>query len=509
MLQKNVLEYLDASAARCGDKTAFTDETTSVTFAQMRDQARRLGTFLAKTVQGVNGPVAVFIDRTACTLTAMQAVLYSGNYYVPVDNKMPEARMRKILGQIHAKTLLYAQADEAQALALADCCLPVSMEAGFAAEADDALLENRRGQILDVDPVYAIFTSGSTGAPKGIVVSHRSVIDFTEWMTEFCGYTEQEVFANQAPFYFDLSVKDVYQTLKLGATCHIFSKKLFLFPLLLVRQLEEKQVTALNWATSAFHLVASSGALDKCQPTSVKKAALGGEALQAKHVNAWRKALPELHVINLYGPTEVTVDCTGYHLDRDFADDEPIPLGTACANKQILLLDSDLKPVAPGESGEICVRGSGLANGYFGDWDKTNAAFVQNPLNPNYPDRIYRTGDMAVERDGLLYFLARKDGQIKHMGYRIELGEIEVALHSIPEIRAAACLYDGARDRIVCIYAGDLDSNGLAKAMRSIVPKYMLPNVYVQLEQLPYNANGKVDRVYLKEQYIHGAGGTV
>ena len=131
MLQKNVLEYLDASAARCGGKTAFTDETTSVTFAQMRDQARRLGTFLAKTVQGVNGPVAVFIDRTACTLTAMQAVLYSGNYYVPVDNKMPEARMRKILGQIHAKALLYAQADEAQALALADCCLPVSMEAGF------------------------------------------------------------------------------------------------------------------------------------------------------------------------------------------------------------------------------------------------------------------------------------------------------------------------------------------------------------------------------------------
>lgn len=506
MVQRNVLEYLERSADRCGEKTAFSDETESVTFARMRAQARRLGTLLARTVEGVNGPVAVFVDRTACTLTAMQAVLYSGNFYVPLDNKMPEARMRKILGQVQAKALVYAPGDAALAQTLSDCCPPVSMEAGFAAEEDPDLLERRRRQILDVDPVYAIFTSGSTGTPKGIVVSHRSVIDFTEWMTDFCGYTEREVFANQAPFYFDLSVKDVYQTLKLGATCHIFPKKLFLFPLLLVRQLQEKQVTALNWATSAFHLTASSGALEKCAPVSVKKAALGGEALQAKHVNAWRRALPDLHVINLYGPTEVTVDCTGYHLDRDFADEEPIPLGLACENKQILLLDQDLKPVNPGESGEICVRGSGLANGYFGEWDKTNAAFIQNPLNLHYPDRIYRTGDMAVERDGLLYFLARKDGQIKHMGYRIELGEIEVALHSIPEISAAACLYDGERDRILCVYAGNLDSNALARAMRAVVPKYMLPNLYVQLDRLPYNANGKVDRVLLKERYLHGAG---
>ena len=176
------------------------------------------------------------------------------------------------------------------------------------------------------------------------------------------------------------------------------------------------------------------------------------------------------------------MDCTGYHLDRDFADDEPIPLGTACENKEILLLDEQLRPVTPGEPGEICVRGCGLAKGYFGDWDKTRAAFVQNPLRPTTRTCTYRTGDLAVERDGLLYFLSRRDG--RSSTWAIASSWVKSRWRSTPW-RASTppvCLYDGSRDRILCIYAGALDSDSLVKAMRRAVPKYMLPNVYHRLE---------------------------
>ena len=352
--------------------------------------------------------------------------------------------------------------------------------------------------------MYLLFTSGSTGTPKGIVISHRAILDFTDWLTDFCGYTEHEVFGNQSPFYFDTSCKDLYQTLKLGATCVILEKKFFALPLFLLQALDQHGVTAVNWATSAFHLAASSGALERCVPHALRKIVVGGEALQARYVNMWKRAIPEADLYNMYGPTETTVDCAALHLTRAYRDDEPIPIGKACRNMQLLLLKDDLTEAAPGETGELCVRGSGLAAGYFADSEKTNAAFIQNPLCPDYRDILYRTGDMAVQReDGNFYFLARRDGQIKHMGYRIELGEIETALYSVDGLHDAVCFYDAMRDKIVCVYAGNLDTNTLAKALRTALPKYMLPNVYEKLEALPHNANGKLDRAALKERFLH------
>ena len=200
------------------------------------------------------------------------------------------------------------------------------------------------------------------------------------------------------------------------------------------------------------------------------------------------------------------MDCTGYHLDRDFADDEPIPLGTACENKEILLLDEQLRPVTPGEPGEICVRGCGLAKGYFGDWDKTRAAFVQNPPAAGLPGSAlpHRRPGCRAGRPALLPLPA---GRADQAHGAIASSWAKSRWRSTPwrASTPAVCLYDGSRDRILCIYAGALDSDSLVKSMRRAVPKYMLPNVYHRLERLPYNANGKVDRVKLKEQYLDGA----
>lgn len=356
--------------------------------------------------------------------------------------------------------------------------------------------------MLDIDPAYVIFTSGSTGIPKGIVICHRSVIDFTEWFVSAGGFTQEDVLANQAPFYFDLSVKDIYTALKTGATVHIIPQKLFLFPLPLVRFLEEKRITALAWATSAFHLLAASGALEREAPTHLRTVLLGGEALQAKYLNRWRRALPQVRYVNLYGPTEVTVDCTWYPIERDFADHEAIPIGRPCPNKEIVLLDEQLRPVPPGQPGEICVRGMGLTRGYFGEWDKTRSALIQDPRNPHYPDLLYRTGDLAVmDGDGVLTFLSRRDGQIKHMGYRIELGEIETALTSLPQVEEAVCLFDRERDKILCVYSGE-ESPQVARQARSLLPRYMVPNLYHWRKALPHNPNGKIDRAALREEFL-------
>lgn len=501
----NLLEYLARSARRTPDKPAFCDQGRSFTFGALWGFALGCGTAIARRVDGTSRPIAVLTGRTAVTVAAFQAVLASGNYYVPVDEAMPAARMEAILRQLQPPLLLYAPGQEDAACQFAHLCPVLNVEEGALEPPDAPLLEARRARVLDVDPAYAIFTSGSTGTPKGIVVSHRAVIDFIEWMADACRFSEKDVLANQAPFYFDLSVKDLYLTLKCGAACHILEKKLFLFPLLLLREIERVKATALVWAASAFHLTANSGALERCRPQTLNKVILGGEALGAKQLNLWREALPDVQYINLYGPTEVTVDCTWYPIPRDrtFADGEAVPIGAACRNMEVLLLDGELRPVPDGQVGEICVRGIGLANGYYGDWDKTRDAFIQNPLNPWYPDRLYRTGDLAYRGpDGLLYFAARKDNQIKHMGYRIELGEVETALGGVDGMAAAVCFFDPGRDKIVCVCQTALTDKEIVGAIREKLPRYMQPNVYRRVDAMPYNANGKIDRVKLKEAYF-------
>lgn len=505
---KNALEYLENSAEKYPDKTAFADDERSFTFSGLMIQSKSAAAELIRRGVSVRNRVAVLVDRTAVSLIGCFAALYAGASYVPIDVKMPHERMSNILSQISADAVFYSKKDEKNALTLSDHKNVICIEDAAETDFSDVNFASVRERVLDIDPAYMIFTSGSTGRPKGIPISHRALIDFTEWMSDFCGITSDDVLGNQAPFYFDLSVKDIYQTLRCGCTTYILPKKLFMFPTLLIDRLNGKNVTALIWATSAFRLAADSGIFEKKSVRSLKKVILGGEALLAKHLNIWKDAHPGCEFINLYGPTEVTVDCTAYRIDRDFSDGEPIPIGKACRNMEVILLDDRLNQVPDGEPGEICVRGIGLALGYFGDPEKTAKSFIDNPLNPYYPEKLYRTGDIAkIGADGNLYFLARKDEQIKHMGYRIELGEIETVLSSVSGIGEVICLFDDIEDAIVCCAATSLDAGEIISAVRSRLPKYMMPNVWKLTSRLPHNANGKIDRAALKREYFDGKSG--
>ena len=494
MLQKNVLEYLENSARKYPEKIAYTDEFEKITFSELLLEAKRIGTQIAEKSERTCKPIGVITDRNLRCITAFFGVLYSGNYYVPIDSGMPEKRLESILERLNPEFILYNEKDK-------NIDFDNKLMYGKNDRIDEELLKERRSKVLDIDPVYIIYTSGSTGIPKGIVISHRAVIDFVEWMAEAIGYTHDDVFANQAPFYFDCSVKDLYLTLKLGACDHIIPKKLFMFPTLLIDFLNEHKVTSLTWATSGFNLISSSGVLEKKKAEFLNKVAIGGEAMLAKHLNNWRKAMPQVKYVNLYGPTEVTVDCTWFEVKGEYKDYEAIPIGKGCANKEVLLLDEELKPVEKGKPGEICVRGIGLSNGYYNEPEKTDAAFVKNPNVP-YIDYIYKTGDIGIlNDDGDIVFQARKDGQIKHMGYRIELGEIERGINGLEGITAAICFYDRERDRIVCTYEGKPDNKEIARGLAKILPKYMIPNIYRKVDKMPYNANSKIDRVLLRKVY--------
>ena len=500
-MQKNLFEYLERSAAAYGQKVAFADPWNAYTFQSLLDVAESIGTFIMTRTNALNQPIAILVERSSMSLAGFMGILASGNYYVPIDRDMPPRRLERILRQLRPAALLGPKNAEEDMSHFAAMCPVFTIEEAQRFSASSMFLKARRQMVLDVDPAYVIYTSGSTGTPKGIVISHRAVIDFTGWMAETFRFTDQDVLGNQAPFFFDLSVKDIYQCLRCGCTTHIFPQEFVLLPERLLSFADEYGITSFIWSTSAFHQLANSGALEKVKPRWLKRVIVGGEALRGKELNIWRKALPQVQYVNLYGPTEVTVDCTYYIINKEFQDHESIPIGRPCLNKQVLLLDEQLKPVPIGQVGEICVRGVGLAKGYYNDPHRTMEVFVQNPNSP-YPDRMYRTGDLGVaDKKGIITFVSRKDGQIKHMGYRIELGEIETAICGLKDVRDCVCLHRLESDEIVCVYEGAGDESRILFHLRHTIPKYMQPNQFVRLERLPRNANGKLDRALLKKRY--------
>lgn len=500
----NILSYLDDSARRFLDKIALADDKSTITFGEWRSMAESIGSHIARHIGVMRHPVLVFVDRRVECLVGFMGVVESGNFYVPIDNKMPAARIQLIVDVLHpvaAITLTCKDAGILESIGFKGEIM--AYDEVCSVQADVTLLAGIREQMIDTDPLYAIFTSGSTGVPKGVVVSHRGVIDLAEWLVGTFGFDETDALGNQTPFYFDGSVKDIYICLKTGATLNVIGKKYFTFPKLLIQLLNERQITTILWATSAIVLVGNSNILDNDVPRYLKRVFFAGEAMPAKQLNVWRGKLPDTMFINLYGPTEITVDCTYYIVDRDFGDDEYIPIGHACANMQVLVFNDEDRLVGIEEPGELCVRGTGVALGYYNNGEKTRDAFVQNPLHDLYDDKIYRTGDIVKYNSrGELEFVSRKDFQVKHNGNRIELGEIEVAVNALDNVTNAACVFDNVKDKIILFYTTSSgEEMDIINLVKDKLPKYMYPNLSLHIASMPYNMNGKINRIELKRQY--------
>jgi amino acid adenylation domain-containing protein len=473
----------------------------------LADYARRIGTFIIEdTNYARREPVVVFVDRNIESLVSFISIAYSGNFYVPIDIQMPKLRIELILNTLQPIAALVLRSDLEYVNSICPTLRTIIYEDAIRHSLNKKKLEEIRRDTTDTDPLYATFTSGSTGVPKGVITCQRSVIDMTEALVETFDFSQDSIFGNQNPFYFDASIKDIYSALCCGATMYIIPKSCFLFPFSLIEFLQTHRINTILWSAAAIALVANTNAFELNKPECLQKVMFSGEVMHNKILNYWRRALPDTMFVNLYGPTEITSVCSYFIVDRPYSDNEVLPIGISFRNTAIMLLNENNNPVHGNEIGEICVRGCCLALGYYNNPEKTREVFCQNPLNDHFPEIIYRTGDLArYDDEGKIVFVTRIDNQVKHMGQRVELGEIELVINSLELIKASICFYDHEKHKIVVIYQGkSADKMYILNGIKDKLPKYMFPNIIINLENLPYNVNGKIDRTLLKDKYNNG-----
>lgn len=489
------------------EKLAIIDGDAQYSFREIELRSKDYARRIMERTSVFRRPIAVFLPKCAGTIMADLGILYSGNFYTNLDHKSPVERLKSILANVDPILVITSTSfrDTLLAIGIDDklilCIDPVLKEAP---QYDNESLWARRELIIDTDPVCIINTSGSTGVPKSVVMNHRSIIDFIDWCMNRFTFAEDEVIGSLSPFYFDIYTLELYVALARGCTITIIPEQLAAFPARLVQFLASNRVTFVFWVPTIMVNMANMNLLESADVSSLRRVFFAGEVFPTKHLNYWRRHLPLAEFVNLYGPIEITVDCTYFVVNRDFGEHEPIPIGHPCRNTDVLILNEHNQLVDEGEQGELCVRGSSLALGYYNNPEQTAKAFTQNPLNQSFPELIYRTGDLVYRNQlGEIMFVGRKDHQIKHLGYRIELAEIETAVLAIPEIRNACVLYHHIKKEITLFYESDteLTPSNIRTNLVDRLPKYMLPTVFHQLKVLPRNPNGKIDRQQLSATF--------
>ena len=490
---ENVLYYLENSAKNYPEKIAIIEEEKSISYANLLLNSKAIGTGLSN-FDVFGKSIGVYMEKGIDAISSFFGIVFAGGFYCTLNTELPDFRLNQIQDVLKAKVVITTEELKEKAKELFNTCIICTIEELKQTTISEEVLGTIRGKMIDKNPLYINFTSGSTGVPKGIIVGHRSVIDFIEHFVEIFGIDSTDIIANQAPFDFDVSVKDIYSSLKAGATLVIVPRSYFSIPTKLMDYLCDNKITTMIWAVSALCLLTTFHALDYKTPTTLKRVLFSGEVMPYKCICGWQKVLPDVTYVNLYGPTEITCNCTYYVLEKGRDYSTGIPIGKAFPNEDVFLIDEDNKLITKKDTvGKIIVRGTTLALGYYYLKEKNLDCFIQNPLNDAYPERVYVTGDLGKYDDnGDLLFCGRKDHQIKYMGHRIELEEIEKAMSQIDGVDRCFCTFE--KDKLKGYYVGSIEKTELYSIMKQTLPIFMVPGFLRKMDSMPLTKNGKIDR---------------
>lgn len=504
-MQTSILEWLEASAERYPNKSAFSDEKRDITFSETMNLAKAIGSCLSELVEP-GKPITILTGRHAFTPVCFFGALYAGCHYVPLDPESPADRLNAVLEKLSDKVILTDCAHLPLVKALNFAGRVIIMESALQTQIDELRLQHIRTQVTDMDPLYVIFTSGSTGAPKGVVTSHRAMGNFIAGLTEILQIDNTDIIGSQAPLDYVGAVKDIYAGVLTGASVVMIPKAYFTVSENLFHFLNQHKITSIAWTVTALVLPTAQGIFDDCTPPRyLKRVGFTGSVMPCKYLRIWQQNLPGVRFINLYGPTEVTACCSYYKVDRLVNDDETLPIGVPFGNYKMFVLKDDYTKAANGELGELCVGGISIGLGYYDDPGLSSEIFIQNPLHNLYRDIIYKTGDLCIQRpDGNFEYHGRRDRQIKLHGYRIELGEIEESLKALGQVDDGCCLYDADNERMTLFYSGMASVKEVTVALRKKLPAHMIPRKIIALEKLPLMANMKVDMQKLKTMMAEG-----
>jgi amino acid adenylation domain-containing protein len=519
-----------AQAQARPEATALVFKGARLTYGALEEEANKLARLLKDAGCRRGDRVGLLMPKMPMAIVAMLGALKADAIYVPMDPASPAARQARVLEISDCRCILAAGRvghvlrDAVAAATLRQRPTIGWLDEDAPSEADPAPAFTLRELTTypatpptyantDGDVAHILFTSGSTGLPKGVMITHASVVHLIQWARAYFGIASTDRISQHPPLRFDVSTFDVFGALWAGAELHLVPPELNLLPHKLAQFIREARLTQWFSVPSVLNLMANFDVLHQDDFPTLRRVLFAGEVLPTPTLIHWMRRLPHVRFINLYGPTETTIVSSHYTVPRCPADErEPIPIGTACDGEELLILDEQRRPVAPGEVGDLYIRGVGVSPGYWGDLEKTRSVFLPYSGGAGPHDRIYKTGDLARRSaDGLFYFLGRADMQIKSRGYRIELGEIEAALHALPDLRESAVVAiqsEGFEGWLICCAYVPASGNGVSspegvrRGLAERLPGYMLPARWMRYDVLPKNENGKIDRPRLRDGFL-------